>query len=236
MRLFYFIPLLFPFASIAQQNFEGKIRFQRIASVTGDTSEVIMWYGKTKIKTDTYSPEKKDVIQSTYIMDFDKELTVEIDHKRNTYSIDSVWDNREISELLHLTSDTVNISGYRALKNVSTYTTFGFPLTMNVWVPIDLKYTVPEKFREAYKAGGFPADNICWLKMHIIYSSDVIVKKDSVMIDPVEIIPGPVDQSGFTVPSSYTFKENKPGLRLEAVVEEKSPPGPPPPPKPKKAN
>lgn len=75
MRKFLLLLLVSPLSGVAQQNFEGTIRYVNIIQQK-DSGYNIHSFGKTKVKMDIYDHTKRDFLETTIINDFDKGLSL----------------------------------------------------------------------------------------------------------------------------------------------------------------
>ena len=241
MRKFILLLLVSPLFTNAQQNFEGTIRYLSYTSNSTDSSERVMSFGKTRVQTITREFEKNRIIETTDILDFEKGLAFNIDHATNTYTVDTFLNESKEKKHAIVIGGTQSILGYKAVKYGLNDTVAGLPITLYRYISPDLKYSIPEKYRQVYQQADFAGDNLCWLEMHVLFCVNDLTgagdpdKKDSVVTKAIEILHGPVDESRFIVPGSYKLITRKDtGIRLKSIKVEESAPEPPPPPPPPK--
>jgi hypothetical protein len=244
MRKLFLLLLVSPIIVHAQQNFEGTIRYNLQSGIFGDSLQLEIKYGKTKVKISTHMIRSSELAKVDCIYDFPNGLMYEINHTDKTYSIDTLSAQAGTDRTILATKDTTRILNYPVVRYTSEEKedigSGKIPTTINFFVSPAIRYIIPEKMRKAKDIFTDELGNFLWLELSVRFSlskvmgSDKQGKEDSTLIRATAILPGAIDESGWIIPASYEKDPNsfnkKVKIEMEIMEEPSIPPPPPPPP------
>ena len=245
--------LLLPTLIFCQKNFEGIVSYKGHSTIDGSKTLMRVYYSKNKMKLEsseevlnTYKNEPKSMV-----IDFKKGIQYLIDTLLETVEVDSLKykDPEDMdSEFLFLPTDiTKKILGndcrlYNAKTTIDDSTLVVPESMFAMWFSENIKYIIPESYRNKRSLLTSPDGNCIWLESSLTFKSPLIKKKgaiDSISYKAILIEPQILPDSIFNIPSQYILKYRDYGSSTETIElteiisEEAIKPDPPPPPPPK---